>query len=51
MEKDREVNTFYISNDWNILRVWEHDIRNNFEETINMIVNFINNTKFNNRRK
>lgn len=50
-EKDMEVNSFYISNDWNILRVWEHDIRNNFEETIDMIVNFINKTKVNNRRK
>lgn len=45
IEKDIEVNSFYISNDWNILRVWEHDIRNDFEETINMIVNFINNSK------
>mgnify|MGYP003535562790 FL=1 len=45
IEKDIEVNSFSISNDWNILRVWEHDIRNDFEGTINMIVNFINNSK------
>lgn len=45
VEKAIEVNSFYESNDWNILRVWEHDIRNDFEGSINMIVNFINNSK------
>ena len=47
IEKAIEVNSFYKSNDWHILRVWEHDIRNDFEGTINMIVNFINNSKIN----
>jgi DNA mismatch endonuclease (patch repair protein) len=41
VERDKEVTEFYKNNGWNILRVWEHEVKNNFEETIEKIASFI----------
>jgi DNA mismatch endonuclease (patch repair protein) len=43
--RDDEVKNFYKQNNWNILRVWEHDIKNNFTEVIFNIENFIKDAK------
>jgi DNA mismatch endonuclease, patch repair protein len=40
-ERDKETNEFYLKNGWNILRVWEHEIRKEFDKTISKIINFI----------
>lgn len=40
-KRDREVNHYYISNGWNIMRIWEHEFRENFEEASMKICNFI----------
>ncbi len=40
-----ETNDYYINNGWTILRIWEHDIRNNFDETINSIMTTIKELK------
>lgn len=46
VQRDKEVNTYYIEKGWNILRVWEHDLkRNDFNRTIEEIVNFIEESK------
>lgn len=49
VEKAIEVNKFYESNNWNILRVWEHDIKGDFDNTIDRIMDFINNSKSSSR--
>ena len=43
--RDIEVNAFYKENGWNILRVWEHEFKEDFNATINKIVNFIQEKK------
>ncbi|MRX53004.1 DNA mismatch endonuclease Vsr [Bacillus idriensis] len=40
-ERDIEVNKYYKANDWNILRVWEHDLKKNFDATVKSIEDFI----------
>ncbi|WP_088034857.1 very short patch repair endonuclease [Evansella clarkii] len=45
IERDKEVTEFYKTNDWNILRVWEHEFKEDFEGTVKMISDFINNKK------
>ncbi|WP_121609144.1 very short patch repair endonuclease [Mesobacillus foraminis] len=37
-ERDEEVNNYYQSKGWNILRVCEHDLKKNFDSTINEII-------------
>ncbi|MGV2941940.1 very short patch repair endonuclease [Mesobacillus sp. LC4] len=46
-ERDREVNQFYISNKWNLLRIWEHDLKKDFNGSIETISKFIDNIKSN----
>jgi len=43
--RDVEVNTYYHNNNWNIKRVWEHDIKSDFQKVINDIYDFINDCK------
>jgi len=39
--RDKEVTHYYLSIGWNILRIWEHDLKNDFDGTIKKIVDFI----------
>ncbi|MEK3719238.1 very short patch repair endonuclease [Paenibacillus sp. FSL H8-0034] len=40
--RDKIVNDFYQEKGWNVLRVWEHDLkRGAFEETVGQITDFI----------
>lgn len=43
--RDEQVNQFYKQKKWNILRVWEHDLKNNYEETVEEVRLFINKAK------
>jgi len=45
--RDNEVNQYYSCLGWMVLRVWEHEIRNDFEGTIEKISNFIKQLKIN----
>ena len=45
VKRDIEVNKFYNDNQWHILRIWEHEFKNNLDATINKIETFINNAK------
>ncbi|WP_409289646.1 very short patch repair endonuclease [Peribacillus sp. SCS-37] len=48
VERDLAVTTYYKENGWNVLRVWEHQLKkNNFDETINSIYDFILDAKKN----
>jgi DNA mismatch endonuclease, patch repair protein len=40
-KRDIEVNQYYKDKGWNILRVWEHEIKENLLQTINLIEDFI----------
>lgn len=43
--RDREVTKYYLEKDWNILRVWEHEFKQDFEKSIDRIEQFIKETK------
>lgn len=38
IERDREVDYYYKKIDWNMIRIWEHDLKNDFEDIIGKIV-------------
>lgn len=42
---DREVTSYYKKNGWYIIRVWEHDIRDNFDQIINDILHSVDEAK------
>lgn len=39
--RDIDINAFYKAQNWHILRVWEHEIKENFDKTIEDISSFI----------
>ncbi|MFA5157880.1 MAG: very short patch repair endonuclease [Patescibacteria group bacterium] len=39
IERDREVDAHYAKIGWNNIRIWEHDLKNNFENIIGKMVN------------
>ncbi|AIF67498.1 hypothetical protein GZ22_13215 [Terribacillus saccharophilus] len=43
--RDQEVTQYYTAHEWNILRIWEHDLIIELEETIDKIVDFITEAK------
>ena len=44
-QRDIEVNNHYKSINWNVKRVWEHDIKSDPQRVINEIYDFIHNCK------
>lgn len=44
-ERDREVIQYYKDKGWHILRVWEHDVKKDFDNTIERIAEFIESAK------
>ncbi|WP_374055832.1 very short patch repair endonuclease [Rossellomorea sp. FM04394] len=44
-ERDLEVSEFYLKKGWRILRIWEHELKENFDLTIERILNFIEDAK------
>ncbi|WP_431800048.1 very short patch repair endonuclease [Halobacillus andaensis] len=45
VERDKEVNNYYEAKEWNLLRVWEHEVKEDLEETVNKISAFIDQAK------
>lgn len=41
VERDQEVNNYYLDKRWHILRIWEHEFKEDFEEAINKIQKFV----------
>ncbi|OMF57040.1 very short patch repair endonuclease [Paenibacillus sp. FSL R5-0490] len=44
-ERDKEHTQYYIQRGWHILRIWEHEIRKEFDITIEKIASFIDEAK------
>lgn len=40
--RDIKVNNYYSDLNWAILRIWEHELKEDFNGTINKIIDFIN---------
>lgn len=40
-ERDKEVNKFYKKSGWKIIRIWEHDLQKNLNNTLKKIVNLL----------
>lgn len=45
MLRDIEVNEYYKGRNWHIKRVWEHQIKENFDKVISDLVGFIEHVK------
>ncbi|MDP4179873.1 MAG: very short patch repair endonuclease [Bacillota bacterium] len=45
INRDKEINLIYLNLTWNIIRIWEHDIKNDFNFVINNIVDAVNRSK------
>lgn len=41
IDRDREVTKYYIDNGWRILRIWEHQVKENLDRTVDSIGQFI----------
>jgi DNA mismatch endonuclease, patch repair protein len=41
MSRDSETTTFYLENGWNVKRIWEHDVKEDFDQVIENIISFI----------
>lgn len=48
MMRDNIVNKYYSDRNWHLLRIWEHEIKENFNGTIEKIIAFIDDAKKNN---
>ena len=44
-ERDIEVNKYYYENGWLILRVWEHEFKQDFDSAVDKIALFIKEEK------
>lgn len=47
VNRDNEINQYYSKLGWMVLRVWEHEIKDDFEGTMRKITNFIIQSKRN----
>ncbi|RSD27618.1 very short patch repair endonuclease [Mesobacillus subterraneus] len=45
VNRDREITDFYLENGWNVKRVWEHEVKENFDKVIEDIISFIQEKK------
>ena len=44
-QRDEEVNSYYEANRWNIKRIWEHEVKNDFHQVVNEIADYIDSIK------
>jgi DNA mismatch endonuclease, patch repair protein len=45
--RDRKVNEYYISQGWNLMRIWEHEIKTDLSKVVDDITKFIARAKKN----
>lgn len=43
--RDQEVNDYYQTSHWTVLRIWEHEVKYKYDETIDKIVSLIEYSK------
>lgn len=41
VERDAEIKRYYQQKNWHILRIWEHEVKKDFDNTLSKIKNFI----------
>lgn len=46
-QRDDYVTNYYLAKKWNILRIWEHESKEDFDITLQKVINFIENSKTN----
>ena len=44
-KRDEQVTKYYQSKEWNILRIWEHELKDNFEKIMHKVIKFIEKSK------
>ena len=44
-QRDNYITEYYLMKKWNILRIWEHELREDFDKTLQKVINFIENSK------
>lgn len=44
-KRDSKVTDYYKNKKWNILRIWEHELKNDFGKTMYKIIRFIEKSK------
>jgi DNA mismatch endonuclease (patch repair protein) len=49
-QRDEEVTKHYQNRNWNILRIWEHEVSRDFAAALERIMNFIDTAKSNRSR-
>lgn len=45
MERDKETTEYYIEMDWNVKRVWEHEIKGDIDKAADETMSFVNEVK------
>jgi DNA mismatch endonuclease (patch repair protein) len=45
MQRDDENNEILKENGWCVMRIWEHEIKNNFDEIVNRITQYLEEKK------
>ncbi len=46
-QRDNYITNYYLAKKWNILRIWEHELKEDFDKTLQKVINFIENSKNN----
>jgi DNA mismatch endonuclease, patch repair protein len=44
-ERDKEINKYYLENDWELLRIWEHEFKEGYDFTLDKVITFIDHAK------
>lgn len=44
-KRDRKINKFYNDENWRILRIWEHQVKDDSEGVVDKIIEFVTNAK------
>ncbi|MEH7181083.1 very short patch repair endonuclease [Neobacillus vireti] len=45
VNRDREITDHYLKNGWYVKRIWEHEVKQDFDKVIEGIISFINDIK------
>ncbi|WHX41180.1 very short patch repair endonuclease [Mesobacillus sp. AQ2] len=43
--RDKEITDYYIKNGWSVMRIWEHEVKKDFNKVIENIISFIGDKK------
>lgn len=38
IERDKQITQHYLNNNWTVIRIWEHSMKRNFQETSDQVV-------------